>query len=125
MLAGLLALVTLVLTLGGLYAALTLAIRQRTREFAIRVAVGAREASMRWTVFIQGMRLVVTGTLAGLAAAIPLMRLLASQLYGIAPHDVTTLGASLIGLLLAGGVACDVSARRAARLDTSAALRTE
>lgn len=125
LLAGLLALVTLVLTLGGLYAVLTLAIRQRTREFAIRVAVGAREASMRWMVFIQGMRLVVTGALAGLAAAIPLMRLLANQLYGIAPHDVTTLGASLIGLLLAGGAACDVSARRAARLDTSAALRNE
>ena len=69
--------------------------------------------------------LVATGALLGLAAAMPLTRLLASQLYGIAPHDVTTLGASLIGLLVAGGIACDLPARRAARLDTAAALRSE
>ena len=125
LLAGLLALVTLVLTMGGLYGVLMLAVGQRTRELAIRVALGAREASVRWMVLAQGLRLVVAGALAGLAAAVPLARLLASQLYGIVPHDVTTLGASLIGLLVAGGLACDLPARRAARLDAAAALRSE
>ena len=55
----------------------------------------------------------------------PLARLLASQLYGIAPHDAATLAASALALFIAGALACDVPARRAARLDTAAALRTE
>ena len=124
-LAGLLAIVTLVLTMGGLYGVLMLAVGQRRRELAIRVALGAREASVRWMVLVQGLRLVAAGALVGLAATVPLMGLLASQLYGIAPYDVTTLGGSLIGLLVAGGLACDLPARRAARLDTAAALRNE
>ena len=56
LLAGLLALVTLVLTMGGLYAVLTMAVGQRTRELAIRVALGASEVSLRWMVLAQGLR---------------------------------------------------------------------
>ena len=125
LLAGLLALVTLVLTMGGLYAVLTMVVGQRTRELAIRVALGAREASVRWMVLAQGLRLVAAGALIGFAAAVPLMPLLASQLYGIAPHDAATLAGGLIGLLAAGGLVSDVPARRAARLDIAAALRSE
>ena len=125
LLAGLLALVTLVLTMGGLYAVLTMVVGQRTRELAIRVALGAREASVRWMVLAEGLRLVAAGALIGFAAAVPLMPLLASQLYGIAPHDAATLAGGLIGLLAAGGLACDVPARRAARLDIAAELRSE
>ena len=68
---------------------------------------------------------MVAGTLVGLAAAVPLMRLLESQLYGIVPHDAATLAAGLMGLLAAGGLAADLPARRAARLDTAAALRSD
>ena len=124
-LAGLLALVTLVLTMGGLYAVLTMAVGQRTRELAIRVALGASEVSLRWMVLAQGLRLVAVGALVGLGVALPLTRLLESQLYGIAPHDAATLAAGLIGLLAAGGLASDLPARRATRLDTAAALRSE
>ena len=80
---------------------------------------------MRWMVLSEGLRLVASGALIGLAAAVPLMRLLESQLYGIAPHDGATLAAGLIGLLAAGALACDLPARRAARLDAAAALRSE
>ena len=125
LLAGLLALVTLILTMAGLYGVLMLAVSRRTRELAIRVALGAREASLRWMVLVQGMRLVAAGALVGLAVAVSLMRLLASQLYGVAPHDVATLGVSLVVLLVAGGLACDLPARRAVRIDTAAALRRE
>ena len=124
-LAGLLALVTLVLTMSGLYAVLTMAVGQRTRELAIRVALGAREVSLRWMVLAEGLRLVAVGALVGLGAAVPLTRLLESQLYGIAPHDAATLAAGLIGLLAAGALASDLPARRAALLDTAAALRSE
>ena len=125
LLAGLLALVTLVLTMGGLYALLTMAVGQRTRELAIRVALGAREASVRRMVLAEGLRLVAAGTLVGFAAAVLLTPLLASQLYGIAPHDAATLAAGLLGLLAAGGLASDLPARRAARLDIAAALHTD
>ncbi len=125
LLAGLLALVTLVLTMGGLYAVLTMAVGQRTRELAIRAALGAREASLRWMVLAEGLRLVAAGALVGLVATVPLTRLLESQLYGIAPNDAATLAAGLIGLLAAGALASDLPARRAARLDTAAALRSE
>ena len=125
LLAGLLALVTLVLTMGGLYAVLTMAVGQRTRELAIRVALGAREASLRWMVHAEGLRLVAAGALVGVVVTVPLTRLLESQLYGIAPHDAATLASGLIGLLAAGAVACDRPARRAARLDIAAALRSE
>ena len=68
---------------------------------------------------------MVAGALAGLVAAAPLTRLLESQLYGVAPHDAATLAAGLIGLLAAGALASDLPARRAARLDPAAALRSE
>ena len=80
---------------------------------------------MRRMVLAEGLRLVAAGALVGLAAAVALTPLLASQLYGIAPHDAATLAGGLIGLLAAGGLASDLPARRAARLDIAAALHAE
>ena len=102
-----------------------MAVGQRTRELAIRVALGAREVSLRWMVLAEGLRLVAAGALVGLVVAVPLTRLLESQLYGVAAHDAATLAAGLIGLLVAGTLASDLPARRATRLDTAAALRCE
>ena len=125
LLAGLLALVTLVLTMGGLYGILSLSVRQRTRELAVRAALGADEASVRRMVLTQGLRPVAVGALIGLAGSVPLTSLLDSQLYGIAPYDPAALAAGLVALFSAGGLACYLPARRAARLDTAAALRSE
>ena len=124
-LAGLLAAVTLVLTMAGLHGVLMMVVGQRTRELAIRVALGARQSRVRWIVLGQGLRLVAAGALLGIGGAVPLMSVLGSQLYGIVAHDATTLGTCLVGLLAAGGLACDLPARRAARLDAAAALRSE
>ena len=60
---------------------------------------------------------MAVGALVGLVVAVPLTRLIESQLYGIAPHDGATLAAGLFGLMAAGALACDLPARRAARLD--------
>ena len=125
LLAGLLALATLVLTMGGLYGVVGLSVRQRTRELAVRMALGARETAVRRMVLTQGLRLVTAGAVIGLVAAFPVTSLLGSQLYGIASYDIATLAAGLIALFAAGGLACDLPARRAARLDTASALRTE
>lgn len=101
-------LATLVLTMGGLYAVLTTAVSPRTRELAMRAALGARDASLRWMVLTEGLSLVAAGALVGFVVAVRLMRLLASQLYGVAPHDAAMLAAGLLGLVAAGALACDM-----------------
>ena len=93
LLAGLLALVTLVLTMGGLYAVLTIGRGSADARAGDSGGPRARETSVRWMVLAEGMWLVRAGALIGLAAAVPLMRLLESQLCDIAPHDATTLAA--------------------------------
>ena len=107
------------------YAVLTMTVSQRTRERAIRVALGARETSLRWMVLSEGLPLVAAGALLGLVVAVPLLRLLASQLYGVAPHDAAMLSGGLIGLVAAGALACDMPARRAVHLDTAIVLRSD
>ena len=124
-LAGLIALATLVLTMCGLYGVVSLAVRQRTRELAVRAALGADAASLRRMVLMHGLRPVAVGALIGLAGSAPLTRLLDSQLYGIAPYDPPAVAAGLAVLFGAGALACYVPARRAARLDPAAALRSE
>ena len=125
LLAGLIALATLVLTTCGLYGVVSLAVRQRTRELAVRAALGADAASLRRVVLAHGLRPVAVGALIGLAGSAPLTRLLDSRLYGIAPHDPPAVMAGLVVLLGAGALACYGPARRAARLDPAAALRSE
>ena len=125
LLAGLIALATLVLTMCGLYGVVSLAVRQRTRELAVRAALGADAASLRRMVLAQGLRPVAAGALIGLAGSAPFVRLLDSQLYGIAPYDPPAVLAGLVILFGAGAFACYVPARRAARLDPAAALRSE
>ncbi|MCY4077443.1 MAG: ABC transporter permease [Acidobacteria bacterium] len=124
-LAGLIALATLVLTMCGLYGVVSLAVRQRTRELAVRAALGADAASLRRLVLAHGLRPVAVGALIGLAGSAPLTRLLDSQLYRIAPYDPPAVAAGLVVLLGAGALACHVPARRAARLDPASALRSE
>ncbi len=124
-LAGLIALVTLVLTMCGLYGVVSLSVRQRTRELAVRTALGADAQSVRRDVLARGLRLVAVGALAGLAGSALLTGVLRSRLYGIAPYDPATLAAALAALLAAGAFACYLPARRASRLDTATALRSE
>ena len=92
---------------------------------AVRAALGADTASLRRMVLAHGLRPVAAGALIGLAGNAPFVRLLDSQLYGIAPYDPPAVMAGLVILFGAGAFACYVPARRAARLDPAAALRSE
>jgi ABC-type antimicrobial peptide transport system permease subunit len=83
-----------------------------------------RSDVMRW-VLSMGLRPVFIGLVVGLAGAIGIAKALRSLLYGIAPIDPLSLGAAVLVLLLASGLACYLSARRAARLDPMIALRHE
>ena len=115
----------LLLALIGVYGVIAYSVAQRTRELAIRVALGATAASIVRLISGSGMRLLLAGLGIGTVAALALTRALRSLLFGVKPADPWTYGlvASLLGVvvLLAGGI----PARRATRVDPALTLRSE
>jgi predicted permease len=117
--------VGLLLAALGLYGLTAFAVAQRTREIAVRMALGATRDSVLRLVLRQAARLAVIGGVIGLALAIGISLALQSLLIGIQPIDPIAFGAAalvLTGVLLA---ASWVPARRAANLDPMRALRAE
>ena len=124
-LSGLLALVTLMLTVGGLYATLASSVSQRTKEMAIRRALGAQAAQVRRLVIGQGLLLAAVGLVLGLGATMAVMAYLESLLYGVTPRDLST-QIAVVGLVgLVAWLSCRVPAGRAAKADPMMALRAE
>lgn len=109
----------------GIYGVQAYAVRQRTREFGIRVAMGARPVEVFRLIIAQGLRLTAVGIVVGLAASFGLTRLVASQLYGLSPTDPLTFGGVSVVLVAVMLAACLVPARRATRIDPVVALRDE
>ena len=109
----------------GIFGVMAYAVTARTREIGIRIALGGEPRSVLRLVLRPGLALVGAGAAAGVLAAVAGGRVLASQLYGVAPTDPAVLAATVVGLGLVGAVACYVPARRATRVDPIAALRTE
>ncbi len=109
----------------GIYGVQAYAVRQRTREVGIRVAMGAQPAEVFRLIISQGLRLATTGMVIGLAASFGLTRLMASQLYGLSATDPWTfIGVSIV-LLTVALAACFIPARRAMKVDPIVALRYE
>jgi len=115
----------LLLTVVGIYGVLAYSVRQRTREMAIRMALGARSERILRLVVGRGLALVGLGLVLGLAAALALTRLIEGLLHGVEPADPTTFAIVTSLLLLSGGIAAYLPARRAARMDPMIALRAE
>ena len=124
-LSGVLGLVTLLLTMGGLYATLASSVSQRTKEMAIRRALGAQDSQVRRLIIGQGLLLAAVGLVLGLGATTVVMGYVESFLYGVAPRDLSTqvAVAGLIGLV--AWLSCRVPADRAAKADPMIALRAE
>jgi putative ABC transport system permease protein len=117
--------VALLLASIGIYGVQAYAVRQRTREVGIRVAMGAQPMEVFRLIIAQGLRLATSGIVMGLAASFGLTRLMASQLYGMTATDPWTfIGVSIV-LLTVALAACFVPARRATRIDPIVALRYE
>jgi hypothetical protein len=119
------AVVTLILGAIGLYGVIAYMVALRTREFGIRVALGADPAAIARTVTINGLRLIGGGIAVGLvlnAWAAPSLR---AFLYGVTPSDPLTLTAAVLILGFTASLANWVPARRAARVDAAEALRAE
>ena len=121
---GLFAGVALLLAVIGIYGVMSYLVAQRTREFGIRLALGAGRRQILGVVVGSGARLVAVGLVLGTAAAFGLSRLIEAQLFGVSAADPSGLAA--VGLLaLVAMVACSVPALRATRVDPIVALRDE
>jgi putative ABC transport system permease protein len=122
-LAGLFAVLALVLSLVGLFGVVSYTVAERTHELAVRFALGATPRTLLSLVLSDGLKLVGVGVALGLAAAFAMSRLLETQLFGVTAHDPITFASVpflLIGAAIAG---CLIPARRATRIDPMTALR--
>lgn len=119
---GVLGAVGLLLAVIGTYGVVAYQAGQRTHEMGLRMALGATGRDVLALVTRQGMRPVAIGLVAGVLMALPATRLLQGGLHGVGPTDPATYGAVALVLLLAGGLAALLPARRAARLDPVRAL---
>jgi len=115
----------LVLAAIGLYGVIAFVVGQRTREFGVRMALGADRTGILRQVLGQGARLAAIGLIVGIGLSMLAAPLLASLLVRVSPTDVLTYSATaalLFGVALA---ACWLPARRAASVDPIEALRTD
>jgi putative ABC transport system permease protein len=119
------AIVALLLASVGTYGVIAYGVGQRLREFGVRIALGATHRDVLGLVLARGGALFGAGALIGVVLAGATVRVLATLVYGVGPHDIVSFVAATIVLFLVSIAACYVPARRAARVDPSVALRSE
>jgi ABC-type antimicrobial peptide transport system permease subunit len=119
------ALVTLVLGAVGLYGVMAYVISLRTRELAVRIALGATPSAVIGMLTRQGVAVTGLGIAGGLVLFVIVARALKSLLYGVASMDPVTLASASLVLVAIAAVASWLPARRTARVDPADVLRAE
>jgi predicted permease len=109
----------------GLYGLLLYIVSRRTREFAIRVALGGRAWTVMSLVLKQGIQIAAAGMIVGGLVALANVRWLQSFLYGVTLHDALALSIIPIVLVATSVLACAIPAARAAQIDPLMLLREE
>jgi predicted permease len=123
--AGSLGLVGLLLAAVGLYGVTAYAVARRTREFGVRIALGATRGDILRMVLRHGLALTLAGSAAGLVLAAGAAQITASMLFGVTPIDPPTFAAAAAAFLSVGLAASLTPALRATRIDPVDALRAE
>ncbi len=113
------------LALIGIYAVISQTVQQRTREIALRMALGAYRRQVMGLVVRQGLGLILAGGLIGLGAALGLTKLIENLLYEIPSHDPLTFLLVAVSLLVGALLANCLPARRATRIHPARVLRGE
>lgn len=120
-----LALLALFLSCLGLYGLMAYSVARRTKELAIRMAIGAQPHDVAYPILREAFLLCAAGIGIGIPAVYATTRLIQSQLYGVQANDATTVAATVGLLLLVTLLAAWLPARRAAHVDPLMALRAE
>jgi ABC-type antimicrobial peptide transport system permease subunit len=122
---GAFAIVAVTLAAVGVFGVLSYLVSRRTRELGVRLALGAAPSALRMAVVRQGLGLTLAGVTLGLLGAAALNRVIRGLLYGITSTDLATYASMALLLLVVGGFASWLPARRATRVDPVTALRNE
>lgn len=109
----------------GLYGVIATSVRQRRREFGVRMALGAEARHVRRLVMVDGAWLVGTGIVVGLAVAVVAAQALRGLLYGVEPVDPVSLAASVAGIAAVSAAALAAPLRVAGRVQPADVLRAE
>lgn len=115
----------LVLAALGLYGVMAYLVTRRTREFGVRIALGARPSDLRRLVLSHGAKIAATGIAIGLLASVGAARFLRGLLHEVSAEDPVTFATTALALIGASLLACWFPARRAMAVDPMTALRTE
>jgi putative ABC transport system permease protein len=117
--------IALLLAAIGIYGVMAYAVRQRTREIGVRVALGAQRGDILTLILNSGVKLVLIGVVIGIVCALALGQYLASVLFEVSPRDLTIYVAMPLVLAVAGILATFIPAVQATRLDPLKAIRHE
>jgi ABC-type antimicrobial peptide transport system permease subunit len=118
-------LLALAVALVGIYSTVSYSVGQRTHEFGVRIALGARIHNVLKQVVGEGLRVVGIGVAVGIVLALAAGRLVAAVLYGVAPSDWGAMLLASATLVIVAIIAALVPAWRAARVDPNVALRAD
>jgi len=119
------AVLALTLAVVGIYGIMSYISQQRSREMAIRMALGAQQREVIWMIVREGLLLGLLGTAIGIASARTASHFLSSMFYGVAPSDPYTFVIVLVSLVFATVCACYFTARRVAKAEPLKVLRYE
>jgi putative ABC transport system permease protein len=120
-----LATTAIVLTLVGIHGVVSSVVAQRTRELAIRMALGARAANILRVILWRGLAITLVGLVAGAAIARLSAGALRSALYDVTPSDATTYAVVSVTLAAISAAAAALAARRVTRIDPAETLRRD
>ncbi|HET6892603.1 MAG TPA: ABC transporter permease [Pyrinomonadaceae bacterium] len=109
----------------GLYGVMSYAVARRTKEIAIRMALGAQPMNVRWMVMRETLVLVVIGVLIGVPSALATSRFISSLLFGLSPTSAITLLLATLLMIAISSLAAYLPARRASQVDPMVALKYE